>query len=159
MASKKLKKHERLDRMAAKVDKDGNIMVAIRGPGVVFETGIEAGTWVGLEDDLRAIEATLPEKQPQLKVGANGKVGLKPKVRVGIDKTSIASDGVDAAKVKLIPVTDGLPPDIELSVNGKTMRVAPGEEVLVTSDVAQRLTITVSDRRVLSNIKMVIARQ
>lgn len=159
MPAKKLKDFERLDRMAAKVDEDGNIIVAIRGPGVLSEQGMMPGKWVRLEEDVRAIEATVLERQAKIRVGANKRVGEKPVVRIEVDKTTIIA-GKEVALAKIVPLTRGVPKTLKVQVNGQSMEVALEEEFTVESDVPQRLTIAVMDRRVnVSNrVQVIIAR-
>jgi len=147
-----------MNKVYCKTDKYGNVTEAIRGDGIIFTP--DEG-WKDVSHIPNAHEMTEAEAQPKLKLRpkirmANGtviaeKVERKPILRMRVRPSVILANGVEQAVCSL---RGKYKESVEVQVNGEVTQVEVGEDIVITSDVAQRIGIKVIDPSVVVKPKV-----
>lgn len=147
-----------MKKVYCQTDSEGNVIDVIRGDGIILSDDEQ---WEDITNIPNAINATEPELQRKLKVtkklrrpdgkfekNRERKLEYKSRLKLIVSPTVIKADGRDIATIKLELVSGEYKKEVKIIVNGRETGLSIGEELIVTSDVVQRIGIKVIDKNV-----------
>jgi len=137
---------EKQKAVVIQTDASGNITKSMRGSDFI----VDMNEWKEVTNDDLVIFALDPISQRQVRFEPHTqKLSKKPRVKIELNK-QILTTSVDKVTARLVKVDGDIRPDrlFDIQVNSQVKQVRLGETFYISSTVANRLTVNVTDKDV-----------